>query len=289
MDLKFVDLSGPVTIPAESAETVIKVATDSTPARPARQIEITQTLDNRQLNINGALTLEVKATATGLVPDLEDLLDLEAVDSVAVRNIYAHEGLQITELNTWADEVAPSSERRWTISLDGDEVRASETPIDFRFPPVKAEGATSVLESYTDMNLVTLTEPTLRISREMTPAEVMQVASKNPYLIPAAIAGAVLLIVLFLVIFLRNRTPRERLLRARDVFSMPEEIDGFAVVALLRRLCKSPLVELKDSQKEELQADLEKIEQACFRSDAATAIPESDLRALASKWLRSAT
>ena len=71
MELKFVDLSGPVTIPAESAETVIKVATENAAPRPASQIEITQTLDTRQLPINGALTLEIKATATGLVPELE--------------------------------------------------------------------------------------------------------------------------------------------------------------------------------------------------------------------------
>ncbi|MGY8644227.1 MAG: hypothetical protein ACKVJU_24425 [Verrucomicrobiales bacterium] len=201
LDLKFVDLSGPVTIPAESAETIIKVATESVEARPATGIEITQTLDNRQLNINGSLNLEVIATATGLVPDLGDLLDLESADAVAVRNINAHEGLQITEFNTWADDVAAHSERRWTISLDGDQVRASETPISYQFPA---------------------------------------------------------------------------------------EVDGFAVVALLRRLCTSPLVDLKEKQHQELQADLKKVEQACFGADD-TAISESDLRSLASKWLRVAT
>jgi hypothetical protein len=117
LELKFVDLSGPVTIPAESAETLIKVATDKADARPASNIEITQTLDNRQLNINGSLTLEVKATASGLVPELEELLDFKSANTVAIKHINPNEGLQITELNTWADEVAPRSERVWTISL----------------------------------------------------------------------------------------------------------------------------------------------------------------------------
>ncbi len=289
LDLKFVDLSGPVTIPAESAETIIKVATDSVEARPASQIEVTQTLDNRQLNINGSLNLEIKATATGLVPDLDDLLDLESADTVAVRNINTHEGLQITEFNTWGDEVAPHSERRWTISLDGDQVRASKTPINYRFPEVKAAGATAVFQSYTDMNLTTLTDPTIQLSREVTASEVVQVAAANPYFLPAIIGGGILLLVIIVIaIAMSRRTPKERPLRARDVFTMPAEVDGFAVVALLRRLCTSPLVNLKEKQRLELEADLKRVEQACFDADVQT-VPEDDLRTIASKWLRIAT
>jgi len=40
MELKFIDLTGPVTIPASSAETVIKIAANA-PSRPANKIEIT--------------------------------------------------------------------------------------------------------------------------------------------------------------------------------------------------------------------------------------------------------
>ena len=288
LELKFVDLSGPITIPAESAETVIKVATDKIEVRPANNIEITQTLDNRQLNINGALTLEVKATASGLVPDLEQLLDMKAANAIAVKNVNPHEGLQITELNTWADQVAPKSERVWTISLDGDQVRASETPITFSFPQPKAKDAKVVNESYTDMNLTTLKEPAVQVGRTMTAKEVAIVAAKSPYLWPSIIGGAVLALALILWLALRGKGKAERPLRARDVFTMPKEVDGFAVVALLRRLCSSPLVKLKDTQQSELQTDLKRVETACFASSAG-AMSETDLRAIASKWLRSAT
>ena len=289
LDLKFVDLSGPVTIPAESAETIIKVATDPVKARPATQVEVTQTLDNRELNINGSLNLEVTATATGLVPDLDDLLDLKAADAVAVRNINAHEGLQITEFNAWGDEVAPHSERRWTISLNGDQVRASETPINFHFPKVRAADATAINRSYTDMNLTTLTEPTVQLSREITASEVVQVAANNPYFLPGIIAGGILLLIIIIsAVVMGRRPPRERPLRARDVFTMPTEVDGFAVVALLRRLCTSPLVNLKDKQQQELEVDLKQVEQACFGADDAE-ISEPELRSLVSKWLRVAT
>jgi hypothetical protein len=182
LELKFVDLSGPITIPAESAETVIKVATDQAAPRPSSNLEITQILDNRQLNINGSLTLEVKATASGLVPDIEQLLDLKSSNTVAIKNINAHEGLQITELNTWADQVAPRSERVWTISLDGDQVRASDVPTLFHFPQPGAGDAIVTYSSYTDMNLTTLKEPAVQIGREITATEAAIVVSRSPYL-----------------------------------------------------------------------------------------------------------
>lgn len=288
LELKFIDLSGPITIPAESAETVIKVATDKFDPRPASNIEITQTLDNRQLNINGALTLEVKATASGMVPELDHLLDMKAADTVAVKNVNPHEGVLVTELNTWSDQVAPKTERVWTISLDGDQVRASETPIAFQFPKPKAKDATVTYSSYQDMNVTTLKEPVVSLSREMTAKEVAVVVTKSSYLWPSIIGAAVLLLALILWLSLRGKSKTERPLRARDVFTMPKDVDGFAVVALLRRLCSSPLVKLKDSQQSELQTDLKRVEAACFGAGASS-MSETDLRAIASKWLRSTT
>lgn len=288
LDLKFVDLSGPVTIPAESAETLIKVATEPAAPRPASNIEITQTLDNRQLNINGSLTLEVKATASGLVPELEDLLDLKSANTVAIKHIHSHEGLQITELNTWADEVAPRSERVWTISLDGDQVRASEMPITFQFPQPILKEATVSYSSYNDLNLTPLSEPAVKVGRTMTIQEAAVVVSQSSYLWPSVIGGAVLVVASLLWLLLRGKGKAERPLRARDVFTMPKEVDGFAVAALLRRLGSSPLVKLKDSQQSDLLADLKRIEAACFGSGE-IALSEGDLRAIASKWLRSAT
>jgi hypothetical protein len=46
----------------------------------------------------------------------------------------------------------------------------------------------------------------------------------------------VLLLAVILWLLLRGKAKAERPLRARDVFTMPKEVDGFAVAALLRRL-----------------------------------------------------
>jgi hypothetical protein len=288
LELKFVDLSGPITIPAESAETVIKVATESAAPRPASQIEITQTLDTRQLPINGALTLEVKATSTGLVPDLEQLLDTTTDQSaIGIKNINPHEGLQVTELNTWGDQVAPRSERMWTISLDGDAVRAADAPMEFRFPLPKAKDAAVVYQTYTEMNLTTLPQPVVQIGRPLAPGETAVHRAPTPYgWVGAAVAG--LLAVGGLIAFLnRRKGESERPLRARDVFRMPGDVDGFAVVALLRRLRTSPLVHLREPQRQELQQDLQRVQQSCFAAKEG-AMSEADLRSVAEKWLRAA-
>jgi hypothetical protein len=286
--LKFVDMTGPVSIPAESAETVIKVATDdAAPARPVSNIAIEQTLDTRQLSINGTLALEIKATATGLVPDLEQLLTLPGDDvPIAVKHINPHEGLQIKELNTWGDAIAPVSERLWTLTLDGDAVRAADGPIEFRFPAPKLAETAVTYQTYEDQDLKPLTEPLVKLGREITPAVIVAEAKRIPLEWIAGAAGAVLLIVL-LVIFALSRKGKEKPVRARDVFHLPKEIDGFSVVALLRRLGNSPLVSLKEAQRQDLQREIQRIEQACFGEKSG--LPESDLRGIATKWLRQTT
>ena len=285
MDLKFVDLSGPVTIPAESAETVIKVGTDNIPPRPVQKIELTQTLDTRQLGINGALSLEVKATASGLVPELDQLLDLEALKArLAVKSINPHEGLQVKEIQTWGDQVEPRSERLWTVSLDGDPIRAADGPTEFQFPPTKAKDVATVYQTYDDMNLATLPKPTTTIGRTSSVGAVVAKSAKNVPLL-VGVGTALLALIGALVFFKKRGAKSDEPLRARDVFKMPTELDGFAIVALLRRLRTSPLVTLAEPQQQELQQDLQRVQQTCFDTKGGT-LSESELRSVAEKWLR---
>lgn len=287
MELKFVDLSGPVTIPAESAETVIKVATEAVPARPVQKIEITQTLDTRQFQINGALPLEIKATANGLVPELDQLVDLAALKkTVDVRNINVHDGLQVKEINTWGDQVAPQSERMWTLSLNGDPIREAEGLTEVKFPLPRAKEMTAVYQTYSDMDLRTLAEPSVKIGRTTTggvgaPSPRSHLALWLGICAVLAIAGSGLIV----AYAKRATSGPESALRARDVFKMPSDLDGFAVVTLLRRLGASPLVHLQEPQRQELQQDLQRVQRACFGADSGE-MSESHLREVAEKWLR---
>ncbi len=285
MELRFIDLSGPVTIPATSAETLLKVAAGKATPRPADKVEVTQTFDTRQFAINGSLSLEVAATASGTVPDLDDLLDLGPLVAVAkVRQVTVVDPLMVKELNTWGDQVAPRTERRWSITLDGDAIRAADKATDVPFPTLKAARATTVWRTYQDIDPVVLTKGSVLLDR-------VKVAPGVGYVPPVAqddytylyVGIAVLLTAGAWLVF-RKRDTGPRPPRARDVFRMPATVDGFSVVALLRKLTASPLVKFTAAQKSELQQDLERVQRGCF--GGATTLTEADLRSLAEKWLR---
>ena len=285
MELRFIDLSGPVTIPATSAETLLKVAAGKVTPRPADKVEVTQTLDTRQFPINGSLSLEVAATAAGTVPDLDDLLDLGPLVAVAkVRQVTVVDPLMVKELNTWGDQVAPRTERRWSITLDGDAIRAADKATDVPFPTLKAARATTVWRTYQDIDPVVLTKGSVLLDRVKT-------AAGAGYVPPVAqddytylyVGLAVLLTAGAWLVF-RKRDTGPRPPRARDVFRMPATVDGFSVVALLRKLAASPLVKFTAAQKSELQQDIDRVQSGCF--GGATTLTEADLRSLAEKWLR---
>jgi hypothetical protein len=285
MELRFIDLSGPVTIPATSAETLLKVAGGKAAPRPADKVEVTQTLDTRQFAINGSLSLEVSATASGLVPELDDLLDLAPLSALAkVRQVTVIDPLMVKELNTWGEKVAPRTERRWSITLDGDAIRAADKASDVPFPTVKSANTTTVWRTYQDIDPIVLTKASVLLDR-------VKVAQGAGYVPPAvedhsaylyAGIAAVVAFVAWLIFRQRDTGPRPP--RARDVFKLPAAIDGFSVVALLRKLGSSPLVKFTAAQQAELQQDIERVQTGCFGGTAT--LSPADLKSLAEKWLR---
>jgi hypothetical protein len=285
MELRFIDLSGPVTIPAVSAETLLKVAAGKASPRPADKIEVTQTLDTRQFAINGSLSLEVAATASGLVPELDELLDLAPLAGVAkVRQVTAIDPLMVKELNTWGEKVAPRTERRWSVTLDGDAIRLADKATDVPFPTVKAANTTTVWRTFQDIDPVVLAKGSVLLDR-------VKAAPGSGYVPPVAEDYSAYLyvglaslaaFVGWLVFRKRDKGPRPP--RARDVFKLPATIDGFAVVALLRKLGASPLVKFTAAQQAELRQDVERVQTGCF--GGASTLSEAELKALAEKWLR---
>jgi hypothetical protein len=285
MELRFIDLSGPVTIPATSAETLLKVAAGKAAPRPADKVEVTQTLDTRQFAINGSLSLEVAATASGTVPDLDDLLDLGPLVAVAkVRQVTLVDPLMVKELNTWGDQVAPRTERRWSITLDGDPIRAADKATDVPFPTVKAAHTTTVWRTYQDIDPVVLPKGSVLLDRVKTAAGAGYVPPVAEDDFTYLYVGLAVLLTAGAWLVFRKRDTGPRPPRARDVFRMPASIDGFAVVALLRKLAASPLVKFTAAQKAELQQDIERVQGGCF--GGATTLAEADLKTIAEKWLR---
>lgn len=288
MTLEFLDLTGPVKITTESAETLIKVTDRPTEPRPYDRVELTQILDPRGLDTSEEILLDVKATACGLVPELEELLDLDALrQQLPVARIDPHEGTVLRQVNSWGDTVHAVSERQWTVVLDAAEVVTPPRRMEVRLPPPKIE-AKVAYQAYVEMDLVDLAEPLATVGKgEATATPAALLVTDDRRLIYSAVAGGGLLVVLVLAAAVyRIRRSRARPLRAADVFHLPSQIDGFVVVQLLRALGSSKLVSMSSDQRSEMQQDIERIQASCFAGNGHEQYPEGELRLVARKWLR---
>ena len=113
LDLDFMDTSGYVVLPVESPA----IPVDATPAkgavRPFEKLQITQTLDERQAK-DGKLILEVKATARGLVPDLDQILDVRAAGFEIDKT--DDQGVSVSKFDPDSEANVIDSERTWLVT-----------------------------------------------------------------------------------------------------------------------------------------------------------------------------
>jgi hypothetical protein len=192
--------------------------------------------------------------------------------------------LMVKELNTWGEKVAPRTERRWSITLDGDAIRAADKATDVPFPTLKAANTTTVWRTYQDIDPIVLSKASVLLDR-------VKVTQGAGYIPPMAedysaylYIGVSVLLAFVAWLILRKRDTGPRPPRARDVFKLPAAIDGFAVVALLRKLGTSPLVKFTAAQKADLQQDIDRVQTGCFGGKAT--LSSADLKTVAEKWLR---
>jgi hypothetical protein len=152
------------------------------------------------------------------------------------------------------------------------------------FPTVKGANTTTVWRTYQDIDPVVLSKASVLLDR-------VKVAQGAGYVPPVAEdystylyigLAAVTAFVVWLTLRKRDTGPRPP--RARDVFKLPATVDGFSVVALLRKLGTSPLVNFTAAQNAELQQDIERVQTGCF--GGTTTLSPADLKTVAEKWLR---
>ncbi len=148
MDLDFVDRHGPVILPVTSQAQMV----DARPVKGApglmAGVECVQVLDDREAG-QGKLGLEIKATGLGLLPELEELLDLSLPGYRVERK--PGTGLSLLRVEAGGDAVKPVTERTLVLSLTAEP--GGEAPRAFRFPAARREGVTNVFKRYADADL----------------------------------------------------------------------------------------------------------------------------------------
>lgn len=276
IELDFFDREGKVVIPVPSNPILIEMNAEAPAQRPATNVSLTQIVDSRELT-DKRLKIDVLATAHGLVPELDQLLQLSGYQ-LTVQEVTDKEKLLVSELHSGSDGLYPISERSWTIELDPTPLlRGASSRVEFEFPAAKSTDIEVTYRRYQDMDPV---EAAAKVTL-VEGAEVAKVAETDYRL---WIGGAVGLLVVGLLTFLALRRKPADSSNAPPLFTFPREVTPFSVIALLHRIQSSRAVPLNDEQRHSLSSDIHTLEQHTFARDSSTA-PTHDLNAVARRWL----
>ncbi len=261
LDLDFLDTTGYAVLPVESSPLPLD-ASEAAP-RPWSELSLTQTLDERQAK-DGKLSLELRASAHGLVPAYETLVDLapEGFEVTGVEDA----GVSVIEFADSGRSVR--SERLWTVSMRGAEGLA-ELPSHFEFARAKVEAESSDQFRYADADLLAV-EPVVALE------QVWGKTSKAWLLwIPAgllALCGG-----LWLVRRAKRRAPPADTGAVR----VPDPATPFAVLGMLREIRERN--GLAPEGLDEIQRDIASLEHHFFAEpDDAAQTP--DLVRIAEGW-----
>jgi hypothetical protein len=268
MDLDFLDTSGYVVLPIESPAVALDARADRGPPRPFRKLQITQTLDERQAG-QGKLVLEVKASALGLVPDLDQLVKLPPAGFALVKT--DDQGISVSKFDPESDVVAIGSERTWVLTLHGHEGSA-EPARSFLFPKAKDDGASMTYQRYQDADLV-------NVSAEVPLEE--RYGERSYWW---AYAGGVVAIALVVILGAGRRLLR-RPAKDAGIWCVPEPLNAFSAIAFLQRIREESL--LDEARQLELQETIKGLERHYFAADdgAQNGNAAPDLQDIARQWL----
>jgi hypothetical protein len=267
LDLDFLDTSGYVILPIESNAVAIDASAAKPQARPYSKLTITQILDERQA-AEGKLILEVKATAQGLVPPLEEILDVSPADFEVAST--EDQGVAVSRFDPESEENVILSERTWAISMQAKN-QQTERPREFRFAAPTVDVHEVVYNRYVDADLVAVDQQVL--------LEQKYGKTDTAWVWPALGGGVVILAA---IVFWWRR-PRRARAPSESRFQIPEELNAFTVLGLLNQIRTNN--GLNDESRRELAASIARVERSYFANEPAEA---PDLRQLAESWVQRA-
>jgi hypothetical protein len=268
MDLDFLDTSGYVILPVESAILPVDSKESKPAARPSNKIKVTQILDERKA-AEGKLVVEVKASAVGLVPELDQLLDLK-FEGFKIDKI-EDPGVSVVKFDDEGAATAVISERNGMVHMSA-VAEIAQMPKTFHFAVPKGELAEQIYQRYADADLVAA-QP------EVTLGEVYGKPNRAwLWLIVAGLVGLPLLGIFLLIVLLR--TPKSQQRASMDI---PEKLTPFNLLSLLEK------VEQANGFSADRQAKLRETIQHVERHYFANGVNGEilDLRRIAEEWVTS--
>ena len=264
LDMDFMDTSGYAVIPVSSPPLPIDAAPEKGDLRPFKKLQITQTLDEREAK-EGKLKLEVRATGVGLIPDLDQIVDLKPkeFDITTIEN----EGVSVSQFDKTGPENAVNSERIWMVSMEA-RPDLSKHPESFSFGLPKQMEHEVTYQRFDDADLVSV-EPEIMLQQEYGTPE-------RSWLLP--ITGVVALLFLILIIFKLSTRKPQTVTTAR--YQVPEHITPFTVLGLLKDIERNN--GLSPAGKQELGVSISRLEHYYFEAPQGE---EPDLNEVVHRWI----
>ncbi|MEM6672153.1 MAG: hypothetical protein AAF726_04880 [Planctomycetota bacterium] len=261
IDLDFNDVTGYVVLPITSAALPIDASAESE-VRPFQNLQLTQTLDERRAD-EGVLVVEMKAQADGLVPALDEFVDVVPADFEIAK--VEDEGVSVARFSDEEDGII--SERLWMVEMKARE--GVENPREFRFAEPKIENVQSVYQRYDDADLMTAS---------------LVVDLEQSYMGDGAFNWWLLLILPALAaigfVFFKTIDGGSGEVQAVGP-QVPDEINPFSVLALLGEVKRANHKD--EGVLRELDATVLRIERQYFGEAADENV---DLRTIAQDWVR---
>lgn len=260
LDLDFLDTSGYAVIPVTSPAVPLDATEEGTP-RPFANLAVTQILDERKSD-EGVLVLEIKASATGLVPAFDEVLELEPSEFDITE--IDDQGVAVTQFAD--DQVDIVSERTWMVSMRAKE-GLPQHPEAFEFAATVDPEAESILQRYADADLVAA-EPVISLDERYGEPRLLW-----PWF---AGGGALLLGLLWFAFSRAGRRP----VTPDATRQLPASITPFSVLGLLRDIQQENGFD--PQVRAELADAIARIEQHYFGPAEGG---EPDLQRIAEDWL----
>lgn len=267
-DLDFQDRRGQVVLPVESSIVLLDARPERGAPRPATKLVVTQILDDREAAA-GKLTLDLRATGRGVLPELNELLDVSLAGFTVVKT--NDSGVAVTKLDTEGDDLAALSERSWVFELQP--AGSGKGPASFKFPAAKASHLEVTYKRYADADLVEVKPEValagLRLRPDLTWLWVT--------LLAAATAAAV---------WWHIRRGRAQAIEAdaAPAYVIPVDVTPFTLLNLLRRIQGDERLPLSAQHRDELVSTIRDLERDYF-GPRRNGDPTRDLSALARRWV----
>ena len=273
LDLDFLDTTGYVVLPVESAAISVDCSPKRGDSRPLSNVGLTQTLDEREAKV-GKLTLEIKAVGQGIIPPLEELVDLSFAD-FEVKNIDDNK-LSVSKFDESSSEPVVLSQHLWTVTLQDRTDQAATTAREFQFASVKIEPRESLYQRYDDADLKA-------VEQIVTLEQTYDKPQTSRTFLYVGILFAIVCAAGVGAFFLWHRSPTSQPQAATN-WHVPEDITPFSVLTLLKSIERNN--GLSAQSKSDLTRSITQIERYYFADHRESSAP--DLASEARTWVSKA-